>query len=274
MWPFGTYRIQVSIAGGGFGERTTPPIDLFFVIFMDELLINFATDSTILNARCDTSVTVDVTTTTITTLYLSYTIVGVLRGNGGIISGTTLQQLCKLFCLFSNTLSVDGFTLFSSTRLRRRTDAFLLNTFVVTTYACTTSLKFRTVSHFSTLIFILAIVNIFKVTTTSTGGFRSVGLFPFVRGSDTTILGGTTCSLYDADRVPLLFTLQPQMGKGTNGPFYFTVILSYLLDLLVTIITYNILNGVTSISTCPIFRLSRLTHLNANREPRTIFATL
>ena len=95
-----------------------------------------------------------------------------------------------------------------------------------------------------------------------------------VQNSKMQMLNNMLFSVASTNELLLIFVLAPKVNGKIKKPFYFSMVLSYLIAMLMVVLVIGVLGDTASLASYPVFEASELAKLGTNERLESIFIAL
>jgi len=176
-----------------------------------------------------------------------------------------------IYFTYLGAVSVGQFVTLAIADLDKNSRALFLAALIIAACVYAASLGVEAVSRFSSLILAVTVIGILMVIVCSVSDFSLINLFPFTRNSTKDIGMNSLSFLCDSNEIMLLLVLAPHVNGKVKKPFYFAVISSFAICIVLMLAAVGVLGDAASLAAFPFYEFSQVLKLSKTERLDAIF---
>ena len=250
------------------------PLNLFFLFTVSRMLIVFTISSVVLKSTYSFDIIISIAASFVIIMLLSIPVIKLIESNKNVSNSKIIAFAYGIYFIYAGSINVSKFAMFSSTELNQNAKLLFLAATMIAACIYAASLRIEAISRFGSFVFVLMVLGVVGLTGFCAKDFSSLNLFPIVQNSKMQMLNNMLFSVASTNELLLIFVLAPKVNGKIKKPFYFSMVLSYLIAMLMVVLVIGVLGDTASLVSYPVFEASELAKLGTNERLESIFIAL
>lgn len=247
------------------------PLNLFLLLTVSRMLIVFTISSAVLNSRYSADILISIACAFLIVLIVSLPVMKLIEDGKNIQNNRIISAAYGLYFIYAGAVNVSKFAMFSASELNQNTKLFFLAGSMIIACIYASSLGIEAVSRFGSFVFVLLIIGFVGIICFSAKDFSVLNLYPLVQNGRKEIFMNTLLSVASTNEMLLLFVLAPKINGKIKKPFYFSMLLAFILSMVMVLIIVSVLGDTASYYSYPAFEVSQLAKLGTNERLEAVF---
>lgn len=250
------------------------PLNLFFLFTVSRMLIIFTISSVVLKSTYSFDILISIAASFVIVMLISIPVIKLIENNKNVLNNKIIAFAYGVYFIYAGAINVSKFAMFSSTELNQNAKLFFLAATMIVACIYAASLRIEAISRFGSFVFVFMALGVIGLAGFCAKDFSSLNLFPLVRNNSMEIFKNTLFSVASTNELLLIFVLAPKVNGKIKKPFYFSMVLSYLISMLMVVLVIGVLGDTASLSSYPVFEVSELAKLGTNERLEVVFIAL
>lgn len=205
------------------------PFSLFAMFVVSRVLVVFTVCNVTSLGKYSSDLLISVGIGLALSVILSLPIVYLIKKNRNILEQKWLSVLYGLYFLFLGAVSIGRFSFFASMELNEQTQSLFLATIIIISCMYAAWLGIEPISRFGSFIFVVTIIGVISVVGFGMQDFSILNLFPFTKNSTPDIFVNALSFACETSEILLLLVLAPKVNGKFEKPFYWSIVLSFIV---------------------------------------------
>lgn len=250
------------------------PLNLFMLLAVSRMLIVFTVSSAVLKSTYSADILISIMCALLIVLLASVPVMKLIKNGKNVLNSRIVSAAYGLYFIYAGAINVGKFAMFSATELNQNTKLFFLAVSMAAACIYASSLGIEAISRFGSFVFVLMIIGFAGLICFCVKDFSALNIFPLVQNGGKEIFMNALLSAASTNELLLVFVLAPKINGKIKKPFYFSILLSFLLSMLMILLVIGVLGDTASFYSYPVFELSQTAKLGTNGRLETIFIAL
>lgn len=249
-------------------------MNLFFLLFVSRTLIGFTVSSAALKSRYSLDLVYSTFIALFITALVSLPAVICAAKGKSVTDNRILSSVYGLYFIFSGSVNIAKFAIFSSTELNQSAKIAVLAGFMIVACTYAASLGIEAISRFGSMVFVITLIGMAGVIAEGASDFSFLNLFPVTQNPNENIVRNILFSVCSTNEIVLYIALAPKINGKTAKPFYFSLGASYLAAMVLIAFAIGVLGDTASLTAYPLFEVSQLSKLGSGERLEAVFTAL
>lgn len=247
------------------------PFSLFAMFLVCRVLVVFTVCNVTSLGSYSSDLLISVGIGLVMAILLSLPIIFLIKKKKNLLEQKWLSVIYGIYFMFLGAVSIGRFSFFASMELNEQTQAYFIAAIIIVSCMYAAWLGIEPVSRFGSFIFILTIIGIISIAVFGIQNFSFLNLFPFTRNSVSDIFINSLSFACETSEIILLLALAPNVNGGVEKPFYYSVILSFIVCGILFIFSIGVLGDTASLSSFPFYELSQMSKFDESERLDSVY---
>ena len=247
------------------------PFSLFAMFVVSRVLVVFTVCNVTSLGNYSSDLLISVGLGLVLSVILSLPAVYLVKKKRNILEQKWLSILYGIYFLFLGAVSIGRFSFFASMELNEETQSLFLATIIIICCMYAAWLGVEPISRFGSFIFVVTVIGIISVVGFGMTDFSVLNLFPFTQNSTQDILINSLSFACETSEILLLFVLAPDVNGRIEKPFYWSMVLSFVVCALLFFFSLGVLGNTASLSSFPFYELSQISKFDESERLDSVY---
>lgn len=252
-------------------RRMVSPFNLFAMLFICRILVVFMACTGRIKGEYSSDIVISAAVSLAVLLVVSIPAVYAASSKMNILDKKPVSYAYGIYFTYLGAISVGQFVTLAIADLDRNSRALFLAALIIAACVYAASLGIEAVSRFSSMIFAVTLIGIAMVIIFGISDFSLINLFPFTRNGVGDIGMNALGFLCDSNEILLLLVLAPHVNGRVKKPFYFAVLSSFAICIILILAAVGVLGDAASLAAFPFYEFSQVLKLSKTERLDAIF---
>lgn len=247
------------------------PFSLFAMFVVSRVLVVFTVCNVTSLGHYSSDLLISVGIGLVLSVVLSLPAVYLVKEKRNIFEQKWLSILYGIYFLFLGAVSIGRFSFFASMELNEETQSLFLATIIIICCIYAAWLGAEPISRFGSFIFVLTVIGIISVVGFGMTDFSILNLFPFTQNETPDIFINSLSFACETSEILLLFVLAPDVNGKIEKPFYWSMVVSFIVCAMLFFFSIGVLGNTASLSSFPFYELSQISKFDESERLDSVY---
>lgn len=247
------------------------PFSLFAMFFVSRVLVVFTVCNVTSLGKYSSDLLISVGIGLALSALLSLPSVYLVKKKRNILEQKWLSVLYGIYFLFLGAVSIGRFSFFASIELNEETRSLFFAAIIIVACMYAAWLGVEPISRFGSFIFVVTILGILSVVGFGLSDFSILNLFPFSRNEIPNVFINSLSFACETSEILLLLVLAPDVNGRIEKPFYWSMVLSFVICGLLFFFSIGVLGDTASLASFPFYELSQISKFDESERLDSVY---
>lgn len=247
------------------------PFSLFAMFVVSRVLVVFTLCNVTSLGNYSSDMLISLAIGLVLALLISVPVLYSVKSGKNPLQTRWIAILYGIYFLFLGAVSIGRFSFFASMELNENTQSLFLATLIIAACIYAAWLGIEPVSRFGSFIFAVTVIGIICVVGFGMQSFSVLNLFPFTKNETPDILVNSLSFACETSEIILLMVLAPQVNGNIKKPFYWSVVLSFIICGLLFFFSLGVLGNTGTVASFPFYELSQISKFDESERLDSVY---